>query len=1287
LTNDVVMTSELFDLLAKATCDAVWHWDLDTNTVWWNEGFTTHFGYTLLATDYLPATFYEHVHPDDKSRVLKDIQKAIEKGGASEASEYRYNRMDGTVAVIAEKRYVLYQGDRATRMIGAMQVVDERVTVPKVRNEGEERLRLALESAQIGTWEFDPIRNVSSWDERCGELLGWVNSGLTYEQGLENIHPDDRERVNKAVQWALDPQSGGIYDSSFRTIGAQDGKLRWVRFVGKAYFTDTGEAYRLTGLGQHITAEVLAKEKAALAEQQVRMDIEGSGSGSFSIDIDTNQMLYSPSLARLFTGEESNSIDRDVLIDHLHPDDRSIRDRAYELAAQTNAIHYEARFIWKDKSVHWVKVIGQYLFNSAGKPVTLSGIALDITEQKEQGKALREAEQRFSIAFNNASIGMTFTDERGNFTLPNKAFAQLLGYSTQELTGVNFLDMTHPDHQQENKELFDEIIRGERHFFNFTKRYIHKDGSERWVQLNVTRIDEARDTIHGVLVIAHDINVEMTTQKALADREALFRNITNASTAALWITNQHAGITYVSQKWVDWTGAPLEKHLGTGWLQFVAAPDRHPAATRLLADISAFRYHESQFRVEHLDGTIRWVVCTGTPQYTATGEFTGYIGAILDISDRVRAEDKLRASEERFRGMINQAPVAIGILNGRDMMVETANLPILEIWGKDASIIGLPLAQALPEIVGQGFLELLETVYDSGNAHYGFETLAWLHRRGKLEEAYFNFVYAPVREDTSAVSGVIVIATEVTQQVKAKKELQESEQRFRNLIAEAPVATSLFLGRDLLIDMPNEAMIRLWGKTNSIIGKPLREAIPEIQGQPFLDILDDIYTTGNEYSAQEARADLVVNGQLRTYYFNFTYKPLRNAAGDVYAILDMAIDVTDQVIARRSIEESELRFRTLMEAIAQMTWTHTPDGKTNFHNQRWHDYTGMNLDQTKGDGWKAALHPDDLAITEQLLEQSLGEGTVFVVENRYRRGSDGMYRWHLNRALPIRDESGEITLWVGTATDIHEQKQLAANLEELVQARTQELEASNFDLRRSNENLEKFAYIASHDLQEPLRKIQSFGGILRDQYASQLGDGADHLERMHKAAGRMSLLIKDLLTFSRISTRQEAAAPIALNNVLTEVLEDLEVTVQQSGGNIIVDELPTILGDASQLRQLFQNLLSNALKFRQAGVEPMIHIQSRSVLKGSLPRTVRPARSASMYYCISVSDNGIGFDEKYIDRIFQVFQRLHGRNEYAGTGIGLAICEKVVANHGGAITAESQPGRGATFLIYLPIGK
>ncbi|GAB4031414.1 PAS domain S-box protein [Spirosoma jeollabukense] len=1287
MNTDLVTTSELFELLTKATRDAVWHWDLEADTVWWNEGFSTLFGYDTQVSESGPESWYNHVHPNDKERVLNSIYSAIDQGATNWSAEYQFCRNDGTYATVYDRGYILHRDGKSVRMVGAMQDITDRVALQRARDESEERLRFALQSAQLGTWEFDPVLGTVNWDDRAKEIFGIPRANvMAYENSLAYIYPDDSRKVEDAVKWALNPASGGHYDVKYRTKAEAGSSFRWVRSIGQTHFTEAGQAYRFSGVVQDITEEMLAKEKAEFSEQQARIAVEGAGSGSFSINMETNEIIYSASYARIVTGEITTGLSRDVFIEHVHPDDQLIRKRAYEMAANTGTVSYEARFIWNDGSIHWVKILGQYLANSAGKAVTFSGIALDITQQKEQAKALKEAEERFTIAFNNTSMGMAFTDKRANFTLVNEAYTKLLGYSTEEMCQLNSFEVTHPDDQKGNRQLFEEVVRGDRPFFNLVKRYIHKDGSIRWVQLNVTRVADAQDETHSMIIIANDISAEVATRQALRDSEALFRSITTASTAALWITNESLAITYVSPKWIDWTGVPLEKHLGNGWLNYVVIEDRQRAAEHFLSDFRAFRYHESQFRVFNVtDGKVRWVVCTGTPQYAADGRFAGYIGAILDISERIEANAKLRASDERFRNMITQAPVAIGILNGRNLVVETANTSMLEIWGKDTSIIGLPLLKVLPEIDGQGFIELLENVYDSGSSHYGYETHAQLHRKGKLEDAYFNFVYAPVRDELGKTNGVLVVATEVTTQVKATRALQESEQRFRNLIEEAPVAVSLFVGPEMIVELPNEAMLKLWGKSNTVIGKPLHEGVPELIGQPFLDILQEVYATGIEYSAQEARTDLMVDGKLKTYYFNFTYKPLRNAAGTVYAILDMAVDVTEQVLARRTIEESELRFRTLMEAMSPMTWTNTPEGEIDFFNQRWYDYTGLNFEQTKAWGWQAVVHPDELAHTLEVYGNALRTGTIFVLENRYRRGSDGAYRWHLNRALPIQDETGAIILWVGTATDIHEQKELEAELEQQVEARTEQLLASNYDLRRSNDNLEKFAYIASHDLQEPLRKIQAFGDILKSQYADQLGEGVDNLERMQSAASRMSQLIKDLLTFSRISTRQETTSPVHLNHVITGVLADLEVAITQAEARVRIGNLPTVLGDESQLRQLFQNLLSNALKFRKADVRPVIQIQVEQVGPNDIPESVRPIRPVPAYYSISVSDNGIGFDEKYIDRIFQVFQRLHSRTKYAGTGIGLAICEKVATNHGGAITAVSQLGQGATFIVYLPV--
>lgn len=248
-----------------------------------------------------------------------------------------------------------------------------------------------------------------------------------------------------------------------------------------------------------------------------------------------------------------------------------------------------------------------------------------------------------------------------------------------------------------------------------------------------------------------------------------------------------------------------------------------------------------------------------------------------------------------------------------------------------------------------------------------------------------------------------------------------------------------------------------------------------------------------------------------------------------------------------------------------------------------------------------------------------------------------------------------------------------------------QLESKIDELKRSNTNLEQFAYVASHDLQEPLRKIQQFGDLLKNGYSQQLGTGIDYLERIQAAARRMSALIKDLLDYSQLTTHEQPTGLVNLSVVLQRVLADLEIVIEQTGAVVDVADLPTLEGDDSQLGQLFQNLLSNALKFGRTDVPPHIQIRCRAIGAEQLPASVVPTRLAPRYYQIDVVDNGIGFEQQYAQRIFQVFQRLHGKNQYAGTGIGLAICERVVAKHGGVITAHSQPGQGATFSVCLPV--
>ncbi|RYG02406.1 MAG: PAS domain-containing sensor histidine kinase, partial [Chitinophagaceae bacterium] len=360
-------------------------------------------------------------------------------------------------------------------------------------------------------------------------------------------------------------------------------------------------------------------------------------------------------------------------------------------------------------------------------------------------------------------------------------------------------------------------------------------------------------------------------------------------------------------------------------------------------------------------------------------------------------------------------------------------------------------------------------------------------------------------------------------------------------------------------------------------------------------------------------------------------------------------------------------------------WTSDSSGKVSYVNKAILEYSGLSESAVSGGDWFGMVHPDDRKTGVRRLEIAIASGRDFFSELRFRN-KNGEYRWYLARTVALKDDHDVIQNWIGTAADIHDQKLMAEELERRVNARTTELKLANEELIRTNQELEQFAYVSSHDLQEPLRKIQTFSDMVLKKLPASEPEMKLHLEKINSSASRMSVLITDLLNYSRVSKSDENFEALNLNVVLENILNDFEVLIKQKDAEVRGSGLPIIRGIPIQINQLFYNLISNALKF--AVERPVITISAREILGVEVPANIPLSREKN-YVVLNFADNGIGFDQVYASQIFTIFQRLNNRNQYSGTGIGLAICKKIAENHGGYIMANSAVNRGATFTVYL----
>ena len=668
-----------------------------------------------------------------------------------------------------------------------------------------------------------------------------------------------------------------------------------------------------------------------------------------------------------------------------------------------------------------------------------------------------------------------------------------------------------------------------------------------------------------------------------------------------------------------------------------------------------------------------------------------------DFIERKKAEEELRRSKENYQMLFDSIDEGLCIIqmifDEQGRPYDYRFLEINKVFEQQTGLVdpvGKTARELVPGLESHWFDLYGEVALTGEPVRFEFPAKD-MHR-------WFSGNTFRIGAPEEAKVGILFF--DITERKRTEEALLESSRRDAYRVALADALRSLrdpneirnaathVLGKHLKANRVHYVDL-LPNEKQALITQTFNDGVPEISGRLNLeevgeDILADLEAGGKlviedvsaEASLTESQKErfagaqysalivvpLVKDGRLAAALVASAAQPRRWTSAEIDLVEETAERTWSAVVRARAelaLSESEERFRTMADGTPVIIWVTDAEGKIEFINRAYSDYFGITDGYTGNGGWHPLVHPDDRAGYVDVFLECLRSGLAFQAEARVRHQS-GKWRWIVSFAQPLLSPDGRVVRMVGSSLDITDRKQAQAALERYTE-----------QLRQSNQALEDFAFVASHDLREPIRKVQAFSSQLTEQAKDRLDRSElDYLERMDQAARRMQRMLDGLLAYSKISMQGKPSERCDLNRIASQVLSDLEYRIRESGAIIELDDLPAIHADPLQMHQLLQNLLANALKFHRPGEPPNVKVHSRSGEDG--------------YVELMVEDKGIGFDMARADKLFKPFHRLVGKSEFEGTGMGLAICAKIAERHGGSIAASSALGDGTTFTIRLP---
>jgi PAS domain S-box-containing protein len=1197
----------------------------------------------------------DSVRAGNGERNMSEFQDAVQQ---MEEEEQRLLALrDGEAKrYLSQTKVVLILGTLLGLMIAAAAVWTvrrdhaARELAEEALREGEERFRNLANNMPQLAWMADEKGSIFWYNDRWFEYTGSTLKEMAGWGWRKAHHPDHVQRVVDKIKHCF--QTGQDWEDTFPLRG-KDGTYR--QFLSKAVPVrdPQGKVLRWFGTNTDISE---SKESGA----KYRGLLEAAPDAMVVVNQSGEIVLLNVQAEKQFgyhrdelVGQQVKNIIPEGFAERLVAD--GTRSAAEALAQQIGTgIELIARR--KNGSEFPIELMLSPLESAEGILVTAAIRDISVRRAAEEHLALMEG--RYRGLLEAAPDAMVVVNPTGKIVLLNVQAEKQFGYRRDELVGQQVKNII-PEGFAERL-----VADGLRSAEDALAQQIgtgieliarRKNGSEFPIEIMLSPLDSAE----GILVTAaiRDISVRRAAEKHLALMEGRYRGLLEAAPDAMVVVNPRGDIVLLNvqaekqfgYRRDELVGQKVKNIIPEGFAERLIADELRSVEDALAQQIgtgielTARRKNGSEFPIEIML----------SPLDSAEGVLV--TAAIRDISVRRAAEEHLALMEGRYRGLLEAAPDAMVVVNQKGDIV-LLNVQAEKQFGyRRDELVG----QKVKNIIPRGFAERLiadglRSVEDAlaQQIGTGIELIA---RRKNGSEFPIEIMLSPLE----SAEGILVTAAirDISVRREAEKHLALMEGRYRGLLEAAPDAMVVVNPSGKIVLLNVQAEKQFGYRRDELVGQQVKNIIPEGFAERLIadelrsveDALAQQIGTGIELTARRK------NGS--EFPIEIMLSPLDSAEG---ILVTAAIrDISVRQAAEKHLALTEARYRGLLEAAPDAMVVVNQHGDIVLLNVQAEKQFGYHRDELVGqkmkniipEGFAERLIADALRSAEDALAQEIGTGIE--ITGRRKDGSEFPIEIMLS---PL--ESADDVLVTAAIRDITARKTAEVHLLNKVE-----------ELNRSNEELGQFAYIASHDLQEPLRMVASYTQLLARRYKGRLDSDADEFITFAvDGANRMQRLIQDLLAYSRVGTKGKELLETSSENALGRSLMNLRGAIADSGALVTHDPLPAVLADEMQLVQLFQNLVGNAIKYQKPGV-PKIHISA--------------SKNGGTKWTFSVHDNGLGIDPQYFERIFVMFQRLHKREEFAGTGIGLAICKKIVERHGGTISVESKPGQGSTFLFAL----